>query len=315
MSAGRQTGAGALLALCAFVAGCADEASPPQAVVPVDVAFLRDWQVWRLQREQELLRPDGWTSLVGLHWIEPGAHYVGSDRRNGIRLAVGPPHLGMIERRGDRLRFVPERGVALTLDGEPLRGEAILRTDADPRGASVIGFDEGKGGARVLQRGHRHALSVWHADAPTRTGFAGLTHWPADPAWRIRANYVTYPQTRTLEIHDLIGNVAHARNPGYVTFRREGREFRLEMVELRELGDTPVLLFADHTNAKGSYSAGRYLRIERKQENEAIVDFNRSYNPPCAFTPYSTCPLPPVTNRLEMAVTAGEKVYASRSKP
>lgn len=311
MSVIRQTCGYALLAALALTVGCAETPPPPERKT-VDVAFLRDWQVWRHQREQDLVRPDGWTSLIGLHWIEPGAHFVGSDRRNGIRLAMGPAHLGMIERRGERLRFVPERGVALTLDGQPLRGEATLRTDADPAGASVIGFDGGNGGARVLRRGARYALSVWHADAPTRTGFGGLRHWNPDPAWRLPATYVTYPQPRTLELHDIVGNVVHVPNPGYVTFSRGDREFRLETVELSELGDAPMLLFADHSNAKGSYSAGRYLRLERKGE---VVDFNRSYNPPCAFTPYSTCLLPPLVNRLELAVTAGEKAYVARKSP
>lgn len=299
-----------LLLAVALLAGC--EAPPPAAPAPkpVDVAFLRDLQAWRQQRLQDLQRPGGWTSLIGLHWLDPGAHYAGSDRRNGVRLAMGPPHLGMFELRGERVRFVPERGVALTLDGAPLRGEAWLRSDADPQGASVIGFDDGKGGVSVVRRGSRHALRVWHADAPSRVNFAGLSTWPADPAWRLDAKLVTHPPGRTLEIHDIVGNTIAAANPARVEFVRDGRTFSLEMVVW---GGESLLMFADATNAKGSFSAGRYVLVERPREaTRIVVDFNRAYNPPCAFTPYTACPLPPLANRLDLAVTAGEKAYVPR---
>ena len=303
----------AAAALAAVLAACGDTAPPPPAPKPVDVAFLADLEAFRRQRLQDLMRPDGWTALTGLHWIEPGAHYAGSDRRNGLRLAMAPPHLGMFELRGGRVRFVPERGVPLTLDGAPLRGEAWLRTDADPAGPSRIGFDDGRGGAMVLRRGSRYALRTWHADAPSRLNFSGLAHWPPDDSWRIAAKFVTHPPGRTLEIHDITGNTFAAPNPGRVEFLRDGRTFALEAVEW---GGQTLLIFADLTNAKGSYSAGRYLELKREAGTTAVVvDFNRSINPPCAFTPYTTCPLPPSSNRMELAVAAGEKAYTRRRTP
>src|SRR5690606_1199274 len=131
-----------------------------------EIAFKQRQQAWREQRLAGLVAADGWTTLVGLHWIEPGSHYLGSDADNGMRLAMGPDHLGMLELRGERVRLVPEAGVALTVDGEPLVGETWLRADDDPAGPSTLGFDDGAGQAVVIKRNNRLALRVRHAHAP-----------------------------------------------------------------------------------------------------------------------------------------------------
>jgi uncharacterized protein (DUF1684 family) len=120
----------------------------------LDPAFLADNAVWRNERDQELRKPDGWTSLVGLHWLELKAHYLGSSPGSGIRLAVGPPKLGMIEQRDGRVFFTAEKGVALTLDGESLKGRVELRTDQD-QSPSLVSFDDGKGMLGVIKRGQR----------------------------------------------------------------------------------------------------------------------------------------------------------------
>src|SRR5919112_6863104 len=134
------------LLLVAFaLTACKDEEAARQAAAAKVQAFASSQQRWRDERRAKLTQPDGWTSLVGLHWIDEGEHYFGSDADNGIRLAVGPAHIGMVSRNDDRVRLVPEKGAALTLDDEPLTGAVTLLSDADPEGPSRIGFDEGKG--------------------------------------------------------------------------------------------------------------------------------------------------------------------------
>ena len=292
--------------------GLAAASAPSTPAQPADPAFAQAEQAWRDERKENLLKPDGWTSLIGLHWIEPGPHYFGSAADNGIRLAMGPAHFGMLDLRGGgKIRFTPERGAALTLNDQPLKGavELVSDVDAGETGPSRLGFDDGKGLATVIKRGDRYALRVKHADAPTRTGFAGLEYWPADPSWKVEGKFVPNAAGKTIEVADIIGTLNAISNPGAIEFQREGRTYRLEALD--EGGDELFLVFADRTNGHGSYGAGRFLYAPKPDaQNRTVLDFNRSYNPPCAFTPFATCPLPPKENRLDLAVSVGEKAYA-----
>ena len=304
------------LLLLAAIGGCersgqrGDSAAAKSARSPAtDAAFGQAQQAWRDERRANLLKPDGWTSLVGLHWIEPGAHYVGSNAGNGIRLAMGPAQLGMIERKGEQVRLVPDKSAALTLEGQPLQSPTILKADADEGGPSVLGFDAGKGVATVIKRSGRYALRVKHVEAPGRVRFAGLDYWPADPSWKIDAKFMPHPPGKTIPIASIIGTVDEVPNPGAVEFQRDGRSYRLEALDEGE--DGLFLILADRTNGHGSYGAGRYIDAPKPDaRGRVVVDFNQAYNPPCAFTAFATCPLPPPENRLDLAITAGEKAYA-----
>ena len=290
-------------------AGCEPRA-PVQA--SKDAVAKRDFAAteaeWRDARRDGLLAPDGWTSLVGLHWIDPDSHDVGSAPGNGIRLAMGPPRLGMLALEDGSVRFTPDPAATVSIDGEAATGDVALRTDGDPAGPSAIAFDAGKGKATVIERAGRLALRVRHADAPTRVQFAGLDYWPADPAWVVAGHFVPHPPGKTLEIASIIGNVDKVANPGAIEFTRDGKTFRIEALDEGE--DTLFLVFADRTNGHGSYGAGRFLDVARPDaQGNVQVDFNHAYNPPCAFTPFATCPLPPPENRLDLSITAGEKAY------
>ncbi|GAA4863895.1 DUF1684 domain-containing protein [Luteimonas vadosa] len=306
----------ACVAACALGLGACDNASrqattSDDAAAPAettDMQFLADNAAWREQRLEGLLKPDGWTSLIGLHWIDLKTHYVGSGATNGLRLAMGPEKVGLLQRDGGRVFLTPERGVALTLDGAPLQGRTELKTD-DGQAPSLVGFDDGKGQMTVIERGDRLALRVKHSEAPTRTQFAGLEYWPADPSWRIDARYEPHPPGKTLQIANIIGILEDTPNPGVVVFERDGKTHRLEALDGGE--DSLFLILADRTSGHDSYGAGRYVYTDLPTaDNKVVIDFNRAYNPPCAFTPFATCPLPPLENRLDLAVTAGEKTYA-----
>ncbi|HEY5802182.1 MAG TPA: DUF1684 domain-containing protein [Lysobacter sp.] len=301
-----------VLAVIAAATACskpADDTAKVAQEQATQVAFARDLELWRSQRVAELTKPDGWTSVVGLHWVDPGPHYIGSSAGNGIQLTVGPPHFGMIDLNNGRLRFVPEKGLAMTLDGQPLQGAAELRADDSPTGPSVLAFDEGKGLVTVIKRGDRFALRVKHADTPGRTGFRGLEYWPASTDWKIEARYVPHPPGKTLPIANIIGITEEVPNPGALEFERDGKQYRIEALDEGE--DTLFLVFADRTSGHGSYPAGRFLDAPKPgTDSRVILDFNQAYNPPCAFTAFATCPLPPPENRLDLAINAGEKTYA-----
>ncbi|MBB4132878.1 MULTISPECIES: DUF1684 domain-containing protein [unclassified Xanthomonas] len=289
------------------LAGCGRDAPPPAAPVVPDKTFLADNTAWRDGRLQELRAPDGWTSLVGLHWLSLKAHYIGSSADSGIRLAVGPPKMGMVSSEGGVVWFVPERGAALTVDGKPLTGRIRFHSDLDPQ-PTFIRFDDGNGVLSLIHRGDRDALRVKHADAPSRTRFAGLEYWPADPSWRITARYVPNAVGKTIPIVDIVGISSEQANAGAIVFERDGKSYRLETIGAP--GQPMFVVFADRTSGHGSYPAGRFLDLDvADAAGQVVVDFNRAYNPPCAFTPFATCPLPPPENRIDLAVTAGEKAY------
>lgn len=297
-----------LLLLALAVTACKDEEAARQAAEAKVQAFASTQQAWRDERRAKLTQPDGWTSLVGLHWIEQGEHYFGSDADNGIRLAAGPAHVGMISRKDDRLRFVPEKGAVLTFNGEPLTGAVTLLSDADPEGPSRIGFDEGKGIITVIKRGDRYAFRVKHADASTRTGFKGIEYWPGGDDWIVTAKYVPNPPGKTIPIANIIGTTENISNPGAVEFQRDGKTYRIEALD--EGDGVLSLVFADRTSGHGSYPAGRFLDAPMPDTGgNVVIDFNKSYNPPCAFTAFATCPLPPPENRLDLEIVAGEKAY------
>jgi len=273
-----------------------------------DPAFVADNAAWRAERRSRLLEPDGWPSLVGLHWIELPAHYVGSGATNGIRLAKGPEKMGLLQQQRGQVLLTPEPEAGLTVDGEPAiaRFELLPDLSATP---TVVGFDEGKGQLLLIERGGRKALRVRHTEAETRTGLGPLAYWPADTAWRVQARFVAHPAGKTIPIMDITSRQAAQPNPGAVEFEHGGGTYRLEALEGEEGG--LFLVFADRTSGHESYAAGRYLYTDAPTSDGMVaIDFNRAHNPPCVFTDYATCPLPPSENRLDLAVTAGEKKYA-----
>ena len=298
------------LLLVAFATACKDEEAIRQAAEAKAQAFAAGERTWRDERRAKLTLPDGWTSLVGLHWLEEGEHYFGSDADNGIRLAAGPAHVGMISLKDGRIRFVPERKTALTLNGQPLTGATTLVSDADAGadGPSKLGFDEGKGVITVIKRGDRYALRVKHAEAPTRTGFRGIEYWPGGAEWVVRAKFVPNAVGKTIPIANIVGTTENVANPGAVEFQRDGKTIRIEALD--EGDGVLSLVFADRTSGHGSYPAGRFLDAPMPDASGTVVlDFNKSYNPPCAFTAFATCPLPPPENRLDLQIVAGEKAY------
>src|SRR5690606_2820628 len=144
------------------------------------------------------------------------------------------------------------------------------------------------------------------------TGFGTIDHWPVDAGWMIEARFEPHPAGKTIGIASITGGIDPMPNPGVLAFSRDGSDYRLETLDDGSGG--LFIVFADRTNGLGSYGAGRYLDASVADAGgRVMLNFNRAYNPPCAFTDFATCPLPPPENRLDLAVTAGEKAYVKRS--
>lgn len=280
------------------------------AVSAEDLSFLNDNQAWRIERHSRLVQPDGWTSLVGLHWLTLKAHYIGSGATSGMRLAVGPERMGLVQREGGKVWFTPESGVDLRVNDQPLHGRIQLHSDQEAE-PTVVVFDQGKGSLSLLQRGPHQALRVRHADAATRQQFSGLDYWPADRRWVLPARFVAHNPARTLQVVDMVGMSNTLANPGRLVFERDGQSYTLEAVANAD--GSLLVMMADGTSGHGSYAAGRYLDVAAPDaQGQTLLDFNRSYNPPCTFSIYATCPLPPAENRLDLRIEAGEKAYAHK---
>jgi uncharacterized protein (DUF1684 family) len=263
---------------------------------------------WRAGRVQRLTKPDGWLSLVGMHWIEVGSTRVGSGEDNGTRLAVGPPHIGVIKLDKDgTISFEPEAEAGITINGQPAVGTSTLISDAVPNAdPTVVGFNKGDASFIVIKRGDRYALRVRDALAPTRTGFTEIPYFPIDPAFRVKAKFSAHAPGSKIEIVNILGMVELMDNPGTVTFEKDGKFFTMEAVD--EGDHRLFLIYADRTSGHQSYAASRFLYAEYPDATGmTTVDFNEGYNPPCAFTAFSTCPMPPLQNRLDLAILAGEK--------
>lgn len=313
MQWGRWPAAAALLLALAACGGGKDAgsngaapAAEGDAADAADAAFIAEHDAWRAERRESLLAPEGWTGLVGLHWIDLDAHYLGS--QSGMRLANGPPRLGLLQRRSGRLYFTPERGVAVTVNGEAVTRRIELHDDRSGS-PTLVDFDDGLGQFGIIRRGDRQAVRVRHMQAASRAGFTGIDHWPVDPAWRIEGLFRAHPPGRTVDIPLIVGGSEAIANPGLVEFERDGQTFRLEALADGEGG--LLIILADRTSGHGSYGAGRYLDAAVPgPDGRVVLDFNRAYNPPCAFTNHATCPLPPPANRLDLAITAGEQAHA-----
>ncbi|HRQ65386.1 MAG TPA: DUF1684 domain-containing protein [Xanthomonadaceae bacterium] len=278
-------------------------AAGPDAVA-AHTAEVEDWRARRIAR---LTEPYGWLSLVGLHWLDgEGPWTLGSGADQDVVLAIGPDRLGTLRRDADgAFQLDLEAGVDARIGDSDARVARL----SDGRDAPPTFVHVGDARMVLMRRGDLHALRVWDPESPVRTGFAGIDHYPVDIAWRFDAHWHAFPEPRAIEIVDVNGMVNPMRNPGRVEFEVDGRGFSLDAVH--EEGDSQLfLILADRTSGRETYGAGRFLYTALPDDNDrVVVDFNRAYNPPCAFTEFSTCPLPPPQNRLDLPVTAGEKRY------
>jgi uncharacterized protein (DUF1684 family) len=273
----------------------------------IDDAYPQEIERWHAQRIERLTAPNGWLSLAGLEWLKPGANRIGSARDNDIVLAKAPAHLGTITWADDgTLSIALDATDGVTIDGAT-GTRAVLRDDSHAN-PTTVAF--GSVNFIAVDRGGRKGLRVRDSEAETRTRFAGIERFRVDDTWRIVANWVPLDPPYSLATGTVIGTIERYPAPGRAVFERDGKRFELYPV-LEAPGDRQLfLIFMDATSGKETYGAARFLYADMPRDGKIVLDFNKAYNPPCAFTPYATCPLAPPENRLDVRVTAGELKYA-----
>lgn len=279
------------------LAACLVAACGPQQPKIDTAAHAAEIQQWQKTRAERLAREDGWLTLIGLHWLREG--------ENAVTLAkAGAPPV-RLTRNAAQTILHPDP--SMTIDRKPLAGDVPLLADADENGPTIVQM--GSVRFNVIKRGDRYGLRVKDAEAETRTHFKGLQYYPIDPKWRVEARYEAYHPPKKIPITDVTGMTADNISPGAIVFEVDGKEYRLDPI-LEEGSTDYFIIFRDATSKDTTYPAGRYLYAAPPKEGKMIVDFNKAYNPPCAFTPFATCPLPPLQNRLPFRIEAGEKKYA-----
>jgi hypothetical protein len=260
---------------------------------------------WRAGRTDRLTGPDGWLSLVGLHWLPAGKEQtLGNGDGNDVDLGRGPQRLGTLSWKDGRAYFAVAEGVDVTVGGEPATSVELSPVGDQP--AAVV--RSGSFNFQLLGRGGKFALRVKDSEAATRTGFTGIPYFDIDPSWRIEARFEAYDEPRTIEVATVVGTLEAYPNPGRIVFERDGRTHSIEAL-IEEGSEAYFLIIADRSSGKETYGMARYLYAGPPVDGRIVVDFNKAYNPPCAFTAYATCPMPPDGNRLDLYVAAGEKTY------
>jgi uncharacterized protein (DUF1684 family) len=273
------------------------------AATPTAAEHRAEIEQWRRERVERLTAPTGWLSLVGLHWLRPGASTIGNGEGVDIDLGRGPAQLGMLSWEADRFHFkTSEAGIRIG-GMEALGAELKPDSSGSP---TLVEF----GGVQfyVLQRGERFGLRVKDADAPTRTGFSGIDYFDIDPQWRFEARWEAHDPVREIPIATVHGVEEMRVNPGRAVFEHDGERWSLEALTEDGTEDMFFIVF-DGTSGKETYGSGRFMYAKPAQDGRIVIDFNKLYNPPCAFTEYSTCPLPPPENRIRLPITAGERKY------
>ena len=259
----------------------------------------------RREREDRFKNTErGWLGLVGLYWLRDGENKIGSDPDNDILLPpVVPGHIGIVQYNNGVATFRAARGVPVYCDGKQVTLKTLIADiydDADFMQIGDLTFV-------LLDRAGRHLIRVWNKHSKLRKGFTGFKQYPIDPKYCIEAKYTSYETPRLISIQDVIEIYHETPFQGYVTFEFNGEVHRLEA---RVDEDEYMRLdFKDATNGDTTYKGGRFLVAEMPRNGKIIVDFNRAYNPPCAYTDYATCPLPPLENYLPFRVEAGEKAF------
>lgn len=258
------------------------------AVSLAAAGYLDDTAKWRADYEAALKAPNGWLSVAGLFWLHEGDNAVGSDPQSDVVLPAGGP---------------VRAGTFHLAKGKVTWQKRQLRSD-DPGPPDVVRI--GSVSLTVISRGDKVGVRLRDPNAETRRNFTGCKWFAADSAWRVRAKWVAYPQAKKISITNILGMTDEEPSPGYAEFTIRGKTMRLEPVT--EDGGL-FFIFKDATSGKLTYGAGRFLDTPMPKSGQVELDFNKAYNPPCAFTAFATCPLPPKQNVLTAAIEAGEKSY------
>jgi len=290
--------AGLTMAVLLF-AGAApvDKSSPTSAP---DAAYLQSYDKWKTELVDDLKK--NWLSLAGLFWLKPGENAFGTDAGDAIVFPKGPAHAGVFQLQATDVtaKFSPE--ARASVDGKPVN---TVKLEPDTSGKPTV-VEMGTLRLLAIVRGQRIGIRLRDLDSDEAKNYRGPVFFPLDLSYRVTATWVPSEGKKTVDVPNVLGDVTPTPVAGTVVFKINGQEVRLT-----DLGGDPAkglsFVFNDLTSRTDTYPGGRFLETDPVVNGTVVIDFNRAYNPPCAVTPYATCPLAPKENRLAVAIPSGEK--------
>jgi len=268
--------------------------------------WLAEEAAWRAGRDREMRSEESWLTIAGLFWLDEGENTFGASSSNRIELPPGsaPSLGGKFIRKGEKITVEAAPSVSLYCGGKQIDRMTIRAGDSTSPDTLVLGDLR----MWVIQRGDRYAVRLRDLNAQAFKNYKGLDYFPPSAAFRIEAIFVPYSSPKNIEVEAKIVKRSELISPGTLKFFWDGREYEFIVFDDKERR-TSFLVFGDETNGAGTYDSGRFLDFKVDTGHQAVLDFNHAYNPPCAFTAFATCPLPPAQNRFPFRLEAGEKKY------
>ncbi len=287
--------------------GCAPKKAPE---APFDVeSYKAGIETWHQKRVENLMGPKGWLNLVGLFWLNEGINTFGSGEKNNVVFPEGkiPERAGFFLLKQNIVTLEPAPDVKITINGKPTKPTVVYHPDSAR--AAVQEYESLQW--FIIKRDDKFGVRLRDFKSAGIENFKGIERYPVDPAWRLEATFENAADsTRTIDITNILGQTTPQPSPGTLVFTIKGKEYRLDVLSEGK-NEEYFVIVGDSTNTHETYGAGRYMYVKKPDASgKTIIDFNKAYNPPCAFTSFATCPLPPRQNVLTAAVTAGEKNYA-----
>lgn len=270
------------------------------------VAYQQEVDDWHANREESLKSENGWLNLAGLYWLNEGFNTFGSAPTNDVVFPEGKmeANAGTFVVQNGKVTIEVAKGVEIRMDSLPITKEVIHYPDSSFQ--PVLSY----GSLRwlIIDRSGKLGVRLRDVESEAVANFQGVDRYPVDIDWRLEATFEKYDPIRQIDITNILGQTYQQPCPGALVFTIDGNEYRLDVID--EGGDDYFVIFGDKTNEHETYPSGRYMYVNQPDaEGKVIVDFNKAYNPPCAFSDYATCPLPPRQNLLDVAIRAGEKNY------
>lgn len=297
----------ALSIILLTAAGC----QPRKAMTPDEIrAYETEIDTWHFQRLEKVKAPNGWLNLAGLFWLEPGVNTFGSDAQNAVVFPKGKiaEQAGYFLVEGSTVTLVASDDASIALDDHVVKRQVIYHPDS----ADVPTLESGSLRWNVIKRDARLGVRLRDDASEALHTFEGIRRFPVDAAYRVQAVLEKADSSNKISITNVLGQTSQRPSPGVLVFTLQGEKHRLTPILE---GDELFIIFSDATNGKETYGGGRFLYARPPDaDGRVMVDFNKSYNPPCVFTPYATCPLPPMQNVLPVAIRAGEKNYEVAAK-
>jgi len=273
----------------------------------IDPVYLQEVEDWHARRLASLTKPDSWLSVAGLFWLSEGKNSFGGSESNQIQFPAdkAAAEMGQFFLQEGIVSVQVNNGISVFYNGEKVKTITMVN---DNEGTPTI-LTYGSLSWYIIKRGEKLGIRLKNSESSQLNNFRGIDRFPVNPKWKVSAKFTAYESPKTIEIPNILGTVSNDPSPGKLIFELDDQTYSLDPIADPD-DKRWFIIFSDQTSGEETYGAGRFLYIDAPSDDgTAIIDFNKAYNPPCAFTPYATCPLPPEQNHLALRVDAGEKNY------